>query len=131
MTMEAKAFDLKSTVIVLQPDQSATAVEVTPTLYDDLNKTFDDFRDRRLVSSFHFESDWNMWEMHPAGDEIVYALSGSYEFILEEGVTERVVEVPPRTAFIVPRGTWHRAVVREPGEMLFVTRGEGTQHRPR
>jgi hypothetical protein len=26
---------------------------------------------------------------------------------------------------------WHRAIVREPGDTLHVTRGEGTQHRPR
>jgi hypothetical protein len=25
---------------------------------------------------------------------------------------------------------WHRAIIHEPGDMLFITRGEGTQHRP-
>ena len=32
---------------------------------------------------------------------------------------------------IVPKGVWHHFVVREPGEMLGITFGRGTQHRPR
>jgi hypothetical protein len=32
---------------------------------------------------------------------------------------------------VIPPGAWHIARVLEPGRMLGVTFGEGTQHRPR
>src|ERR1700730_7308025 len=126
MTTQAKSFDLESTFIVLQPDQSATAVDVTPTLYEDLNKRFEGFRDRRLISSFSFESDWTMWEMHPVGDEIVYLLSGDVELILErEDFRSSVHLSEPGAYTIVPRGTWHTAKTNVPTNMLFVTPGQG------
>ena len=131
MTTPSKPFDLKSTFVVLQPDQSATAVEVTPTLYDDLNKSFEGFRDRRLVSCYSCESDWNIWEMHPAGDEIVYLLSGDVELILEREDFRGSVHLSEPGAYaIVPKGTWHTAKTSVPTSMLFVTPGEGTQHKP-
>ena len=131
MTTLSKPFDLNSVFIVLQPDQSATAVDVTPTLYDDLNKSFEGFRNRRLISSFGFDSDWNMWEMHPAGDEIVYLLSGDVELILElEDFHDSVRLSKPGTYVIVPKGMWHTAKTKVPTNMLFVTPGEGTQPKP-
>ena len=68
--------------------------------------------------------------MHPAGDEVVALLSGEVDLILEEGSHEITVSLKGRRTLIVPQGTLHRAVVREPGDMLFITRGAGTQHRP-
>jgi mannose-6-phosphate isomerase-like protein (cupin superfamily) len=44
---------------------------------------------------------------------------------------ERLVALEAGMTCIVPRGVWHRAIVREPGDTLHITRGEGTQHRPR
>ena len=32
---------------------------------------------------------------------------------------------------IVPKGIWHRFEVREPGMLVFITAGNGTQHRSR
>ena len=131
MSTQPKAFDLKSTFVVLQPDQSATAVEVTPTLYEDLNKSFQDFRDRRLISSYSFESDWTIWEMHPAGDEIVYLLSGGAELILERKDFRTSVHLSePGSYAIVPSGTWHTAKTKVATNMLFVTPGQGTKHKP-
>jgi mannose-6-phosphate isomerase-like protein (cupin superfamily) len=131
MNTQPKSFDLTSTFVVLQPDQSATAVEVTPTLYEDLNKGFDGFRDRRLISSFSCERDWTMWEMHPAGDEIVYLLSGSVELVLERGDFHAAVRLAEPGAYtIIPKGTWHTAKTKVPANMLFVTPGEGTRHKP-
>lgn len=131
MPTRPKSLDLKSTFVVLHPDQSATAVDVTPTLYEDLNKSFEGFRDRRLISCFSFESDWTMWEMHPAGDEIVYLLSGDVELILErEDSRDSVRLSKPGAYVIVPRNTWHTAKTSVPTEMLFATPGQGTQHKP-
>ena len=36
----------------------------------------------------------------------------------------------PGEAIVVPRGVWHRAAVRKRGRLLFLTFGEGTQHKP-
>lgn len=73
---------LDSTFVVLQPDQSATPVAATPTIWQELDQRFDNFKGRVLVSCFSFDADWETWEMHPAGDEIVCLLSGraSFEF---------------------------------------------------
>lgn len=43
----------------------------------------------------------------------------------------RLVALEAGQTCIVPRGVWHRAVVRTPGDTLHITPGEGTQHRPR
>jgi mannose-6-phosphate isomerase-like protein (cupin superfamily) len=51
------------------------------------------------------------------------------DLVLQENDRERTVELRSGTAFIVPRGTWHRGIVRSPGAMLSITYGAGTQHR--
>ena len=50
--------------------------------------------------------------------------------ILEELHGERVVELRAGEACIVPQGVWHRLLVHESGDLLFLTPGEGTAHRP-
>jgi oxalate decarboxylase/phosphoglucose isomerase-like protein (cupin superfamily) len=71
-----------------------------------------------------------MWEMHPNGDEVVCLLSGSATFLLEKaGGTEEIALNKSGTYVLVPRGTWHTANTQAPCRMLFITPGEGTQHR--
>ena len=120
--------NLESTFVVVEPDQSAVPVAVTPAIWQELDQRFDNFKGRVLVSCFAFDSDWDTWEMHPAGDEIVCLLSGraSLEFEGRGMVAELSV---PGTFVIVPRGTWHTAHTRVPTKMLFVTPGEGTQNK--
>jgi oxalate decarboxylase/phosphoglucose isomerase-like protein (cupin superfamily) len=68
--------------------------------------------------------------MHPNGDEIVCLLDGSMDFILEAKDGNRTVELSQSGSYvIVPKGTWHTAKVNRPSRMLFITAGEGTQHR--
>jgi mannose-6-phosphate isomerase-like protein (cupin superfamily) len=94
---------------------------------------FRSFHHEYLVTCHHHASDWPNWEMHPNGDEIVALLSGAVMMTLEEadGSHREVMLSQPGSFVLVPRGTWHTAQVKEPGMMLFVTAGEGTQHRPR
>lgn len=88
------------------------------------------FRNEYLVSCHAFDSDWSSWEMHPKGDEIVCLLEGAVTFLLEEGGETRRVALEESGAFVVvPKGTWHTARVSAPSRMLFITAGEGTQHR--
>jgi mannose-6-phosphate isomerase-like protein (cupin superfamily) len=120
--------NLSSTFVVLQPDQSAVPVAVTPTLWQELDQRFESFKGRVLVSCFRFDSDWETWEMHPAGDEIVCLLSGRVSFEFEgRGHAGELTEAGQ--FLIVPRGTWHPAHPGVPTTMLFITPGEGTQNK--
>jgi len=124
--------NLDSTFVVLNPDQSAACVPVTPTFYEDLDQRFDGFKGRTLVATYSFTQDWPTWEIHPQGDEIVALLSGKVELVLDEGGSERVVTLDKPGAFvIVPRGTWHTARISTPTTMPFVTPGEGTLNEAR
>jgi mannose-6-phosphate isomerase-like protein (cupin superfamily) len=68
-------------------------------------------------------------EMHPDGDEILFLWSGAMDVVLERDGEEVVTSLSPGEAFVVPRGVWHRTVVREPSDLLNLTMGH-SQHRP-
>jgi hypothetical protein len=42
----------------------------------------------------------------------------------------RVILLRDRGACIVPKGVWHGQVVHAKSELMFITPGRGTQHRP-
>jgi mannose-6-phosphate isomerase-like protein (cupin superfamily) len=124
--------ELGSTFVVLGPDQSATPVAVTPSIYEELDRRFDGFRGHTLVSTYAFERDWPTWERHPAGDEVVVLLSGAAEFVLDrEGRHESLMLRNAGEFVVVPKGTWHTARISTPTTMLFVTPGEGTENEER
>ena len=119
--------DLASTFVVLNPALGAVTVDVTPTLFEELDKNFDAFRDHWLISRFDFDEDWPTWEIHPKGDEVVYLLSGDTDFALWCDGQETTLRVDqPGSYVVVPRGTWHTARPHAPTTMLFITPGEGT-----
>jgi mannose-6-phosphate isomerase-like protein (cupin superfamily) len=126
-----RALDLASTFVVLGPDHSATPVAVTPTIFEELDRRFDQFKGRLLVSSFTFDQSWSTWEMHPAGDELVCLLSGDVTMVLDRNGTEDLIRLrEPGSFAVVPKGTWHTARTSVATQMLFVTPGEGTDNRP-
>jgi mannose-6-phosphate isomerase-like protein (cupin superfamily) len=125
-----ETFDLATTYVQLDDGPAATAVEVDDEFWEQIDRR-PDLHGGRLVGVFHNGEDWGSWEMHPAGDEVVCLLSGAIDVVLDEEGGERVVELRPGSTCIVPRGVWHRAIVREPGDTLHITRGDGTRHRPR
>ena len=84
-----------------------------------------------LVGVHPLTADWPHWEMHPKGHEVLVFLEGRVEMTLEQDGQRRVVEVGPGSTLVIPPGAWHTARVIEPGRMLGITYGEGTQHRPR
>ncbi len=83
-----------------------------------------------LVTVSELIDDVDHWEMHPQGEELLVALSGALAVVLQEPAGERLVMMASREALVIPRGIWHRVVVREPGSLLFVTFGDGTEHKP-
>lgn len=83
-----------------------------------------------LITEFMCASDWPNWEMHPHGDEFVYLLSGDVALHLELPSGLTTTRIVGSGALVVPRGVWHTAKVFAPSRMFFVTRGQGTEHRP-
>ncbi|NJP09082.1 MAG: cupin domain-containing protein [Leptolyngbyaceae cyanobacterium RU_5_1] len=131
MTREINLFNLSSTYVVLEDNGNAIPVPVSDRFYENLERQFGDFKGKRLVSHYTFEQDWDTWEMHPAGEELVCLLSGQVDLILkQDGAENKVCLNTPGAYVLVPRGTWHTARVHEPSSMLFITAGEGTQNRP-
>jgi mannose-6-phosphate isomerase-like protein (cupin superfamily) len=121
---------LDETFAILKPDLSIDTIAVTPSVYAELDARFDHFKSHVLVASYEFESDWGVWEIHPAGDEIVILLSGAATLRMKIDSTEKVVELRESGSFaVVPRNTWHTAKIREATRMMFVTPGEGTENR--
>ena len=89
--------------------------------------------DGRLVSMFTFSESWGSWEVHPRGHEIVICTAGALRLIQEhpDGRREEV-ELRPGEYAVNPPGVWHTAdVLMGPVMAVFITAGEGTDHRPR
>jgi len=82
-----------------------------------------DLHQGRLLSASRMTGSPGHWEMHPRGDEILILLPGSVDVILETTRSEQVVALRKRGSCIVPSGVWHRQIVHEPSEMIFITPG--------
>lgn len=126
----ADPFSLEQTYVHLRPDGAATRLAVDESFWATLAQRTD-LHDGYLVTRSRATESWAHWEMHPEGEELVLLLSGAVDLVLDDGHGERRVELRPGSdTWVNPRGVWHRAEVLEPAEMLFVTAGRGTQHRP-
>jgi mannose-6-phosphate isomerase-like protein (cupin superfamily) len=128
-TSEKSAFDLSGTYVDLKDGGVTTPIELTADFWAELESGGRRV-DGRLMGVFPLTGDMTHWEMHPAGDELLYLLSGAADIVLEEAEGERRIVLRAKEACIVPKGAWHRIIVRAPGELMFITAGEGTQHRP-
>jgi mannose-6-phosphate isomerase-like protein (cupin superfamily) len=89
-----------------------------------------DGREGRLVCIIAQDATWDGWERHPSGEEVVYLLSGRVDIVQDLDGAHHVVELRPGEAMINPTNVWHTARVHEPGSALFITPGDGTEHRP-
>ena len=92
----------------------------------------EDGAEGRLVSQYTFNENWDSWEMHPAGAEVVLCLAGAVTLIQEQpDGAQTALTLGPGDYAINPPGIWHTADVAATATALFITAGEGTQHRPR
>jgi mannose-6-phosphate isomerase-like protein (cupin superfamily) len=75
------------------------------------------------LTRFHGETPW---ECHPDGDELLHVLEGAVEVtvLTDGGPVERTVSAG--SAFVVPRGLWHRQNARRPAALFFATAAETT-----
>jgi mannose-6-phosphate isomerase-like protein (cupin superfamily) len=131
-------FDPVRTYAFLNDGGAAARIEVTESFWRELMSSAPRSDAAKLVadgdgwllSAYDMTTSMTTWERHPAGDEILCALSGALEAIVQDKDGERVVSLPSGTVCIVPKGAWHRLVVRTPGRLLAMTYGKGTEHRP-
>jgi len=132
MTTPVGPFNLATTFLRLRgSDSSAEPLHVTNEFWQRLmSGALGDFHNEALVTMHSYDATWPNWEMHPNGDEIVCLLSGRTTMVLEIDGREQLAELgEPGSYVIVPRGTWHTARTRQKCTMLFITPGEGTEHR--
>jgi mannose-6-phosphate isomerase-like protein (cupin superfamily) len=123
---------LTSTFLRLRGDVTIEAIKGDASFWPRLmSGQLGDFHNEYLVTAIDYRADWTHWEMHPMGDELVCVLSGAALMLLEHSGEQIPVQLSvPGEFVLVPRGTWHTARVSTACRMLFVTAGEGTQHRP-
>lgn len=93
----------------------------------------DDGVEGRLVSLHTFTAPWDVWEVHPLGEELVVCTAGQMTVHQKDGPDGEVRTVVLRAgdAVINPVGWWHTADVEGTATALFVTAGEGTENIPR
>lgn len=96
--------------------------------------TASDGNEGRLVSIYIFSKSWDVWEMHPVGEEVVFCTAGSVTLVQdaqgdESSTTE--IKLDAGEYAINPKGVWHTANVEEECTVLFITPGIGTQHKKR
>ncbi len=121
-------FDLFTTFVHLDSRDGAHPVPVTDTFWPEL-MAGERVYDGRMITASHISGDVDHWERHPAGGEVLILLSGAVDVVLDQPEGERRVPLDAGQAFIVPQGVWHRIVMRKPGDLVFITPGEGTDHR--
>jgi mannose-6-phosphate isomerase-like protein (cupin superfamily) len=128
---DSSPLDLAFTYVRVRGDSSVEPLPANDTFWEQLMRgELGSFHNEYLVSCHAFDADWSVWEVHPNGDEIVCLLSGSVTLILERKDGPEAIALAKSGAYvIVPRGTWHTAKVVSPARLLFITAGEGTQHR--
>jgi mannose-6-phosphate isomerase-like protein (cupin superfamily) len=134
MTNGGDPFDLTRTFVHLGQGSSATTLPDFEWSAEHLEayraRFAADGREGRLVCVIAQDATWEGWERHPAGEEVVYLLSGRVDIVQDLDGAHHVVELRPGDAIINPTNVWHTARVHEPGLALFITPGDGTEHRP-
>jgi mannose-6-phosphate isomerase-like protein (cupin superfamily) len=123
------ALDLRETYLILAGDGGAEEVVGDKAFWAAL-ASGERQMEGRLVMLGELQSDITRWEMHPAGEELLFLVSGAVDVVMERDGEEWSRPLEAGQACVVPRGAWHRVRVHTPGQMLFVTYGEGTEHRP-
>lgn len=125
--------DLASTYLHLGRGPDVTRLDVDETFWQTIDERTE-LHTGRLVLADDTTEDWDSWEMHPAGDELIVVTSGSVVVHVEHPDRpdlDSPIRVDAPNMVLMPAGTWHTVDVIEPARILTVTWGDGTQHRPR
>jgi mannose-6-phosphate isomerase-like protein (cupin superfamily) len=95
-------------------------------------RTAADGAEGRLVSMHQFSGDWDSWEMHPMGDEVVICIDGTITVHQEMSNGQIATVQLSKGDFVInSRGVWHTADIDSSAAVLFITAGMGTENRLR
>jgi mannose-6-phosphate isomerase-like protein (cupin superfamily) len=121
------AIDPVSTYVHLGQDGTSAQLPGGDAFWSMPEKELDAIGEGWLVSEFVFTEDWPNWEMHPAGDEIVYLLDGQIRLLLDMPSGRQEIPIEGKGAAVIPKAVWHTAKVAKPSRVLHITMGKGTQ----
>jgi mannose-6-phosphate isomerase-like protein (cupin superfamily) len=137
--MAEDTIDLLRNYLLLEPDGTAIRLPGGGDFWSQLmSGNASDAGIRRLMGSEHgrllteltMNADWTNWEMHPAGDELLFMIEGSATFLLDLPAGKTPVALNAGRLLVIPKGVWHTAKISGPARLLAITMGHGTQHRP-
>lgn len=121
------AFDLEKTYLALDGAGEVKPLPVGPDFWATIAAN-PDVR-ANLVAVFGGEGDWDHWERHPKGDEVLVLLEGSMRMVFDRPEGAEVLFMAPGTTVVVPAGIWHRGLDQRGAKLLAITYGAGTEHR--
>lgn len=130
----ADVLNLRETYLEVAEGGAINPIPVTPDFWPDLiagKRTIDG----RLLVAIDVTGDTDHWEMHPEGEELFVSVSATVDVVLSAGAepdqaAKPALTLEPGQACLVPRGAWHRWIMRQPGRMVVMTWGAGTRHHP-
>lgn len=126
------AANIENDFVVINANKQASIEPADVELYQRLDAHYQQFAGCELVSCHESREDWSSWEMHPTGDELVMLLAGSATMVWQTASGQQSAMLAKQGDFIViPKGAWHTANIAEYAKLLFVTPGQGTQHKAR
>lgn len=80
-----------------------------------------------LLSEHHYNLDWDDWKKHPAGDEIIYLLSGSMDVVIHADTKPTTIQLRTNGVITIPRGVWYTIKVYNPCHVLNISREFNTK----
>lgn len=125
-----QSHDATDTYVHLAEGADVTVIPVTDDFWSTIQERTE-LHTGRLVTATTVDTDWDIWEMHPNGDELIVVTEGRVRLHLDDGVTRSQVTVDAPDFVVMPAGTWHTADSLGRARLLIVTWGAGTEHRPR
>ena len=123
-----RPIELTDTYVHLEAGPGVQIVPVDDQFWTTIDQRAD-LHTGRLVMASVMSDDWDMWEMHPAGDELILVTEGTVRVHVDHGEPPTIVGAP--NLVVMPAGTWHTMDIVEPARVVTITWGAGTEHRPR
>jgi len=123
--------DLSRVFVHLRDGGDAEAVRITRSFWT--SRAVARGKYDRIVGAFEFTSDEDlhasMQEIHPSSDEVLFLVSGAIDILIDDPGGERRISLEAGQFAIVPRGVWHRLVMRAPGKLVFINSRTGMMSR--
>lgn len=129
---ELLAFALADHFIYLERDGSLRSYAKT---FEFLSRAGEspELADGRVLALFDVRTPqdvhYPIWEMHPKGDEVLILVSGSLTAEYRDVGATATAALRPRSAMVIPAGTWHRLIVNEASALIAITPRHGTLHK--